>query len=314
VFAVQPEAEITLEANPGTVSREGLAALRAAGVNRLSLGMQSAVPAELALLERQHTPGDVPTAVAAARTAGFDNLSLDLIYGLPNQSVESWLTSLRAALVLAPEHLSAYCLTVEEGTPLHEQVRNGVVAQPEEEPAAAQFEAAVQLLAAAGFEQYEISNFAARRGGRLLASQHNLTYWRNQPYLGFGAGAHGCAAHTRTANLNQVADYIKSVNSGADTVFPASPAAESVHRQTEWEEIEETMMLGLRLTQEGVSAAAFRDRFGRNILDLFPRQIRKLETRGLVEWDGETLRLSPLGRLLGNQVFLEFVGNDPPPN
>ncbi len=305
--------EITLEANPGTITLESLTSYREAGVNRLSLGMQSALSAELNLLERQHTPGDVPAAVAAARAAGFDNLSLDLIYGLPDQSVESWLVSLRAALALAPEHLSAYCLTVEEGTPLHAQVQSGAVPLPDEEIAAGQFEAALGELAAAGFEQYEISNFAARRDGRLLTCQHNLTYWRNQPYIGFGAGAHGCSAQTRTANVNQVADYIQRVNSGAQLDYPASPAAETIHRQTLWEEIEETMMLGLRLTQEGINDGQFRARFSRSPGDLFPRQLRRLEKRGLVEWEAETLRLSPRGRLLGNQVFLEFVGNPPPP-
>ncbi len=307
-------AEISLEANPGTVDEERLAGFLEAGVNRLSLGMQSANPAELSILDRQHQPGDVQAAVAAARNAGFANISLDLIYGIPGQDMDSWLKTLRAALELLPEHLSLYCLTVEEGTPLEEQIKNGSVQKPDDDLAADLFTAALELLNQDGFERYEISNFAAKRGGLLMTCAHNLTYWRNQPYLGFGAGAHGCADKVRTANVKPIPAYLSAVTSGKAKVFPAGPAAENIHCQSDWEIIEETMMLGLRLTGEGISARGFQTRFGRSIESLFPRQIQHLTARGLVEWDGETLRLSQQGSMLGNQVFLEFVGNRPPPD
>ncbi|HNS37813.1 MAG TPA: radical SAM family heme chaperone HemW, partial [Anaerolineaceae bacterium] len=197
-YLLLPDAEITLEANPGTVSLPWLTELRRLGFNRLSFGMQSANPAELRLLDRAHAPQDVQSAVAWSRQVGFDNLNLDLIYGLPNQRLSDWQNTLSAALQLEPEHLSLYSLIVEPGTPLAAQVESGRLPPPDDDLAADMMDLAAEVLSAAGFVQYEISNFAR---GLEHSCHHNLQYWRNLPYLGFGAGAHGSAAGWRTANL-----------------------------------------------------------------------------------------------------------------
>ena len=175
-FAVDPAAEITLEANPGTVDTAYLAAIRALGVNRLSFGVQSALPGELALLGREHDFAAAVAAVAAARAAGFDNLNLDLIYGLPGQSVADWQRTLDAVLPLNIEHISLYCLTIEPGTPMQRWLHNGTIIPPDADTAADQYEVAGRALAAAGFGHYEISNWA--RPGR--ECRHNLVYWRNE--------------------------------------------------------------------------------------------------------------------------------------
>ncbi len=188
-------AEITLEANPGTVSPAYLDGLRQAGYNRISFGMQTANPEHLQLLERQHDPIDVIEAVKWARQAGFEQINLDLIYGLPYQSLQQWQASLEFATGLKTEHLSLYALTIESGTPLFRWVNRGLVSEPDPDLAADMYDWATSYLEANGFEQYEISNWA-RPGpdGTLLSCRHNLQYWKNQSYFGFGAGAHGYLA------------------------------------------------------------------------------------------------------------------------
>ena len=316
-FCILDGAEISLEANPGTLSLEYLQALRHMGINRLSLGMQSANPEELRLLERQHGFNDVIQAVSWARSAGFDNLNLDLIFGLPEQTLESWLGNLELALRLEPEHFSLYALTLEHGTPLADWVDRGLIPLPDPDLAADMYEQASQRLESMGYIQYEISNWATTdKTGQPVACRHNLQYWRNLPYLGLGAGAHGYAAGVRTANLLSPAGYIRrlteSLAAPADlsVSFPSTPAtltAQPVDRQAE---IGETMMMGLRLVQEGVSAEGFRNRFGQNLDQVFEKEIEELISIGLLEWDGvsqECLRLTQRGRLLGNQVFMRFL-------
>lgn len=310
-FDLQADAEITLEANPGTVTQEGLCALRAAGVNRISLGMQSALPAELATLDRQHHPGDVGQAVGWARKAGINNLSLDLIYGIPGQTLPGWQASLEAALELRPQHLSLYSLTLEPGTPLQRRVAGGQVASPEDDLAADQYELAMDQLAAAGYEQYEISNWARRNAaGELLCSRHNLQYWLGEPYLGLGAGAHGYAGGFRTANVLRIGTYLNRMVKDTREVFPFSPANASRVAIDRKNAMQETMMVGLRLTQVGVSRERFLERFGVEMESVFGPEIDLLTQQGLLEWSGghESLRLTRRGRLLGNRVFREFVG------
>ncbi len=310
-FDLLPEAEITLEANPGTVTLEGLRALRKTGVNRLSLGMQSAQPDELSTLDRQHAPADVMQAVAWARQADFDNLSLDLIYGIPRQTLESWQLSLHAALDLNPEHLSLYSLTVEQGTPLERWVAGGLIPEPDDDLAADQYEWAMQRLDSAGFEQYEISNWARKtEPGTSLASRHNLQYWLGEPYLGFGAGAHGYANGYRTANCLRISDYLRRMLAPDTLKFPFSPANVKRTPIDTHTAMQESMMVGLRLTQSGVSRAGFAQRFGKDMLDIFGKEIALLTGQGLLEWaDGDDrLRLTLHGRLLGNRVFIQFVG------
>jgi len=327
-FSFSNDPEITLEANPGTVSLGYLQALHTAGITRLSIGAQSALPKELAILGRQHDYPDVIRAFKWARQAGFGNLSLDLIFGLPGQALSDWEQTLTLVLGLRPEHFSLYSLTIEEGTPLFLWADRGLLVPPDLDTAADMYELACERLEQAGYLQYEISNWARslkgvqipasnekdRLGKNTLSSpyecRHNLQYWRNLPYLGLGAGAHGFSNAFRTANLRAPKDYIQCFTVDLDHQsddFPFTPAtSESTSIDLETE-MQETMMMGLRLTQEGVSDSRFRSRFGSSLSDKFGNEIAKLADWGLLEWAGETLRLTPRGRLLGNRVFAEFV-------
>lgn len=309
-FAVQPGAEISLEANPGTVTQDSLKDLRQAGFNRISLGMQSANAIDLALLERQHDTLDVIRAVEWARQAGFSNLNLDLIYGLPAQPLERWQHTLETALALQPEHFSLYALSIEHGTPFRKWLEHGLVNAPDDDLAADMFEWACERLETAGYGHYEISNWGKRADGETLACRHNLQYWRNLPYFGLGAGAHGYVNRVRTANQRGVKAYIQSMAKNQPVGFPGGPAAETANPVDRWTAMQEHMMVGLRLLYEGVSDARFSQRFGVSLNQAFPKQIQRLEQKGLLEWAGESggvLRLSKRGWLLGNQVFSEFV-------
>jgi oxygen-independent coproporphyrinogen III oxidase len=316
-FDLSHDIEISLEANPGSLSLEYLQELRRLGVNRLSLGMQSARHEELSLLERGHDYGDVIQAVDWARRAGFDNLNLDLIFGLPYQSLEDWAHNLERALDLSPEHLSLYALTLEHGTPMAHWVARGLLDDQDPDLAAEMYEFASSRLTRAGYFQYEISNWARQNGAReLLACQHNLQYWRNQPYLGLGAGAHGYAAGLRTVNVLAPAAYIQRLLDGwrgaqdEEPSFPVTPATMNSHVVDRPAEIGETMMMGLRLTREGVSGERFHSRFGATLDDAFGKEIRELVALGLLERagpGGDILRLTEQGRLLGNQVFSRFL-------
>ncbi len=316
-YHLQPGYEATLEANPGTVSQDYLKNLVEIGFNRISFGMQSADEKLLGLLERLHRMPEVVDAVAWARKAGFDQINLDLIYGIPYQSLQSWQASLEQALDLGPDHLSLYALTLEKGTSLNEQVSRGDVPEPDPDLAADMYEWAAQRLITAGFTQYEISNWAkASHTGRdtsyyLAACRHNLQYWRNLPYLGFGAGAHGYSVSYRTANIAGIGAYLDCIQRGQWEQFPFSPANISRSLIDQRNEMQETMMVGLRLVDEGVSSEGFYHRFGLRLSDVFGEEIGILTQLGLLEWAGnaeDILRLTVRGRLLGNQVFMRFVG------
>lgn len=308
-FRLTQDAEITMEANPGTVDAAYLQAVRDLGINRLSFGMQSAVSSELALLEREHDLQTVVEAVELSRAAGFDNVSLDLIYGLPDQSLESWQQSLEAALALETEHLSLYCLTIEPGTPMQRWLRQGLIAAPDPDLAADQYELACEILAQRGWEHYEISNWA--RPGR--AGRHNLTYWRNGAYLGLGAGAHGHAGGYRYEVVKQPRTYLRRLHQNGSEgengtqPFPLSSAMAEAHAVTEQEAMSDTMITQLRLLNEGVELAAFEARFGCTVREAFAESIEELIDWGLlVERDGRLL-LSKQGRFLSNQVFYRLV-------
>jgi oxygen-independent coproporphyrinogen-3 oxidase len=330
-FELSPAAELTFEANPGTVSAEGLLRLRRAGMNRVSFGMQSANAEELRMLERIHTFVDVIEAVKWARQAGFDNLNLDLIYGLPEQTLSTWQTTVKRAVALRPEHLSLYALTLEHGTPFGRWANRGLLPLPDPDLAADMYEWSSEFLAANGYVQYEISNWALD-GGRWtvddktndkgesrstvyglpsFACKHNLQYWRNLDYLGFGAGAHGYAESIRYSNVMRIKTYIERLANPQATPlpFPLTPAAVNHHKNSLRDDMQETMITGLRLTNEGVSAAGFHARFGAQLTDVFGKEIDELLGLRLLEWAGDALRLSEHGRLLGNQVFIRFVGD-----
>jgi oxygen-independent coproporphyrinogen-3 oxidase len=318
VFRVAADAEITLEANPGTVNPPYLAGLRNIGVNRLSLGAQSACDDELRILGRIHTWAAAVETVSAARAAGFANLSLDFIYGLPGQTLRQWRETLEAALALAPRHLSLYALTVEENTLLERDIARGVLPRPDSDEAADMFELAEEVLARAGYFHYEISNWARAGADVTLLNhgwhpvpgtaseavspfvcRHNLVYWRNQAYLGFGAAAASWWGGRRWTNVRHPGDYVEHVARGKSI-------------ETEVEVIDsrltmgETMMMGLRLA-EGVSEARFRARFGVSLEAVFAAEIDHLRKRGLLDWDGQVARLTAQGRLLGNLVFGRFL-------
>ena len=304
-YELLPGLEATLEANPGTVSLDDLKGLRRAGLNRISFGVQSANPEELRMLERAHTYPEVINAVSWARQAGFDNLNLDLIYGLPEQTLARWQKTVESVLTLRPEHLSLYALTLEHGTPFGRWASRGLLPLPDPDLAAEMYEWSAERLAAAGYAQYEISNWALP--GR--ECRHNLQYWRNGDYLGLGAGAHGYAGGVRYSNVLRIKTYIQRLEQiGNALEFPLSPATVNQHHNSRFEDMQETMMTGLRLTHEGIRASAFRERFGEELEDVFGKEIKELLGYQLLEWAGERLRLTVRGRLLGNQVFMRFVG------
>jgi len=211
------------------------------------------------------------------------------------------------ALGLHPEHLSLYALSIEHGTPLKRWATRGLISEPDPDQAAEMYEWADERLTAAGYEQYEISNWSKVQH----ACRHNLQYWRGLPYLGLGAGAHGYANGARTANVLAPAAYIARLNDDAVQEFPRTPATASLTQVDRTAEIGETMMMGLRLTREGVSEADFQARFGQDLEEMFAGEINELQGYGLLEWAGEApqrhLRLTPRGRLLGNQVFMRFI-------
>jgi oxygen-independent coproporphyrinogen-3 oxidase len=320
-YILDTEAEITLEANPGTVSRDYLESLRALGFNRMSLGVQSAHPGELKLLDRLHDYPTVIRSVKWARQAGFDNLNLDLIFGLPEQRLETWQHTLKLTTGLHPEHFSLYTLSIEQDTPFGDWTRRGLILFPNPDLAADMYEWAYDFLDKNGYAQYEISNWALDTGAALtrpttspaLACRQNLQYWHNLPYLGFGAGAHGYCSGYRTANVLNPSDYIRrlSESSATQPVFPATKATQILQLVNHEMEIGETMMTGLRLVREGVSEQQFQQRFGLALEQVYTAQITRLITNGLLEWtynNGDRhLRLTRRGRLLGNQVFAEFI-------
>ena len=317
-FVVRPNAEITLEANPGTIDLAYLREIYALGINRLSLGMQSANQFELSLLWREHNWLDVLNSVSWARRAGFENINLDLMFGLPDQAIKTWLRSLHQAIALQPTHFSLYALTLEHGTPMHAWVSRGLMSEPDSDLAAEMYELAGEMMEKNGYNQYEISNWAIRENSKgILSCRHNLIYWRNLSYIGLGAGAHGYANEMRVANVLSPNQYIKRLTKN-DTTFreaasprnreyPWTPATASIIRIDRQTEMAETMLMGLRLTEEGVAKSTFYERFGVSLTDVFAPQLGSMLKRGLLEWQGEVVRLTPRGRLLGNQVFLQFV-------
>jgi len=304
-FRVANDVEITVEANPGTVDSNNLAGLLNLGVNRLSLAVQSFDDRLLRLLGRIHTAAEAVESYNLARQAGFANINLDLIYGVPCQTLDQWQSTLRETLNLQPDHLSLYALTLEEHTPVAQQVACGEIPCPDDDLAADMYVSAEEMLAEAGYVHYEISNWAKRipmTNDQIpkTACQHNLACWRNQPYLGFGAGAHSYFGGRRWHNVLSPVEYVARLNVGLE------PRAhlEDIDRASE---MAETMILGLRLVEEGVGFEGFGRRFGKRLESLYEKELRELRELGLVEVTAERVRLTPRGRLLGNEVFERFL-------
>jgi oxygen-independent coproporphyrinogen-3 oxidase len=300
---VVPGAEITIEANPDDPSLDYLRAIREAGVNRLSFGVQSFDDTLLRKLGRRHGGAKAIAAFDLARQAGFDNVSIDLMFALPGQTLALWEDTVARAVALEPDHLSLYNLTVETGTPFGDWAAAGKLSVPDDDAAADMYELAIDRLGAAGYRHYEISNWAHLDGERDLRAHHNLRYWRNQPYFGIGAGAHSSYAGHRYANLLAPREYIARQGDGRSTV-------DSIERIEPDLEMGETMLLGLRL-DEGVEVAAFHKRFNRTPDDAYGRVLAELRDNGLLAAEGDPIRLTQRGRLLGNEVFYRFLPPTP---
>ena len=285
-FGLAPGAEVTTEANPDSVTPESLAELRDGGFTRISFGMQSARPHVLAVLDRTHDPEGVPRAVAWAREAGFEQVSLDLIYGTPGESMADWTASVEAALACEPDHLSAYSLIVEDGTALGRRVRRGELPMPDEDDLADKYAAADELLVAAGLEWYEVSNWARDEAARC---RHNLGYWRSDDWWGFGPGAHSHLAGERWWNLKHPRAYADRL--AADEL----PVADSETLDEETRTVER-IMLELRV-REGLPLEVLRGRPAAGPI-----------ARGHAEIVDGRLRLTEAGRLLADGVVRDLIG------
>lgn len=279
-FTVEAGAEITIEANPGGLDRPYFTGIREAGVNRLSFGVQSFHSPELAMLTRRHSANEAVAAVGAARAAGFDNVSLDFMYGLPGQTLEVWRATLDRALALGPDHLSLYGLSIYDHLPLGRHVRSGALPGQDEDLMADMYELAEDVLAAAGYQQYEISNWAS---GSACVCRHNLAYWRNTGYIGLGAGAHSYFGGQR---------YVNELKPAAYCDRPAAVQSETIDEELARSE---TAILGLRLN-EGIALTA--------------AELARLADciqAGLLDLDGAHARLTRKGRLLSNEVFWRLL-------
>ncbi len=333
-FRVDADAEITLEANPGDFDTGKLASYLDCGVNRISIGVQSFDDALLRMLGRRHTAEDAAGAYRMAQDAGFRNISLDLMYGLPHQSAEQWQHALDAALELAPPHLSMYCLTLEGGTPMERWVSDGTMPEPDADLAADMYLSAQSAMQGAGYRHYEISNWALAG----MESRHNLTYWRNEPYLGVGPGAHSYLMGCRFWNLRSPREYLlkmrehphgdgalarlrddntgkgDTAQNGVSSDASSAPSIALIQNMPTVAEIEpidttlemaETLMMGLRLDC-GVSIAEFMVRFGSPPAYHYAAALDDLERLDLLTTQGGALRLTHHGRMMANQVFSRF--------
>lgn len=287
--------EVTVEANPGTVDGSKLSALRKAGVNRISFGVQAAQEELLTFLGRLHGWRQVEEAVTLARGAGFDNISIDLIYGIPGQRLRDWRETLAKAVGLGANHISAYNLKIEPDTPLHRDVTSGYVVPCDEDLEVEMMYYTVDYLREQGFRHYEISNFA--RPG--YEARHNLLYWQNEEYLGLGPAAHSCLDGVRFANLPDLRRYITAVDGGQTPV-------ETQEVLTARDRLVEGMFLGLRL-MEGVDLRQFTEIYGADPRVLFRESLDKLQKLELACILDDRLKLTRKGLPLANEVFAEFV-------
>ena len=313
-FTLQNGAEITLEANPGDFTPDKLSHFLESGINRLSIGVQSFDDGLLRLLGRRHTAADAVGAYRMAHDAGFDNVSIDLMYGLPHQTIDHWRDTLARTADLHPTHVSLYALTLEGGTPMERSVSQGTLPTPDSDLAADMYALAEQDLDALGYRHYEISNWAA--DGKL--GLHNIVYWRNEPYLGVGPGAHSSLAGHRFSNLKPPREYVKRLQGrvtppsaleddreATSTAIQSVPVVDTIEYIDRPLEMAETMMLGLRL-DTGISVPEFEARFGTSPLDVYRKELDELLPTGLVETVNGSIRLTDRGRFLSNEVFVRF--------
>lgn len=294
-LGVASNAEVTVEANPGTVSKSKYSQLLEAGFNRLSLGVQSLDDEFLTTLGRAHTAQQAVDAYNEARKAGFTNIGIDLIFALPGQTLQQWETTLYAALSLSPEHVSLYELSIEEGTRFAELCTSGAVSPVDEDLQIEMYELAIRELTTAGFEHYEVSNFA-RPGFR---SRHNQTYWHNEPYYGFGAGATSYVGGVRARRVADPRAYVDAIRSGSNAI-------EFSEQLTRRANLAETIVLGLRMTG-GIDLSRITGQTSTSVQEEFGREIADLLSRGMVELEGPHLRVTHKGLLLLNDVSQAFL-------
>jgi len=295
-FKIDPHSEITLEINPGSVNEEKLRAFRSLGVNRASFGAQTFDDAELAKLGRSHTTADTVKTFADLRGVGFENVSFDLIAGLPGQTLAGWERNISQALDLRPEHLSFYLLEVHSGTPLAEHIRRGIQPEPDDDLAGVMYQWMLQQAADAGYEHYEISNLCQPG----FHSRHNVKYWTGEAYYGFGCSAHSYDGATRRwSNHRDVLKYVSVIENGESAVVDEQQLSQTDVRA-------EAVFLGMRLMQ-GVDLRRYRESFGVDLRDEHAEDLDRFCRAGLVELDGDLIRLTRTGALLSNEVFAAFV-------
>ncbi|MEO4052227.1 radical SAM family heme chaperone HemW [Solibacillus sp. CAU 1738] len=290
--------EFTSEANPDELTVEKLRALYNGGVNRLSMGVQSFDQSLLEKIGRTHSNEHVYETIANAKKVGFENISIDLMYGLPNQTMEQWQNTLQAAFALKLPHYSAYSLIVEPKTIFYIQYAKGKLPLPSEDLEADMYDVLMQQMEVHGLHQYEISNFAQEG----FASTHNKIYWDNDEYAGFGAGAHGYLAGVRYSNVGPIKKYIETVQSGERPLIHE-------HKVTIAEKLEEQMFLGLRKTA-GITYKEYEEKFSEHMFNRYKEIIEKLVKEGLLEQDDVGIRLTRKGRFVGNEVFQQFLLED----
>jgi putative oxygen-independent coproporphyrinogen III oxidase len=297
-FTLAADAEVTLEANPESATPERLAGFRAAGINRLSFGVQSFNDAELARLSRLHSASRAREAFAMARDAGFDNISLDLMMWLPQQSIAEWLTSVDALIELEPNHASLYLLEIYPNSPLRDAMSRSKWAVAPDDDAAEMYLLAMERLDAAGYQQYEISNVA--RDG--LLSRHNLKYWTDGEWLGFGPGAHSTRGGVRWRNVSATPEYTGAVQSGGQLIAERR----ILSRQ---DGIEEALFTRLRLT-EGIDLELVESRYGVNVWGEYGDELKQFVEAGLLIYDDRRLKLNRAGMLLANEIMTVFLGSN----
>lgn len=294
-FQFEEDAEWSIECNPGTMSKDYFPALRELGFNRVSLGVQSLNDSHLRALGRIHNAEEARAAYGAFRQAGFDNVNLDLIFALPEQTLGEWRSDLKEAICLSPEHLSLYNLTIEPGTEFGNRLAGGELEEADEDLAADMYELAMDLTRAAGYQQYEISNYS--RPGRDCA--HNLIYWRNQPYLGFGVSASSFLGGIRWTHTASLTEYVRTASSPRVT-------RASEEKLNDREALGEEIMLGLR-TEEGISPAALSSRYSCDVASLFSQTFEILGQNGFLCQTGERIRLTRRGKMMANDVCARFL-------
>lgn len=294
-FRLAADTEFTIEANPGTVDREKLTRLRQSGVNRVSFGVQSFSDRLLKRIGRAHTAAQARTAIAEAREAGFDHISLDLMYGLPGQTLEDVKDSVRQADALAVRHISVYGLKIEPGTPFAAMRENRKLELPSEEAEEMMYDYIMETLPRIGFHRYEISNFA--KPG--YESRHNMKYWRDAPYIGLGAAAHSYIGARRMSNVCDARTYISRAAEGKSPI-------DEIEELDEPTLMEEFCFLALR-TREGISIEAFNEKFNCNFFTVYGHSISELKSRALIAEDDGRIFLTDLGMKFGNRVFEKFL-------